>query len=57
MFKKVLKLQRFIHKKKTLIFKNNQIHFVKNQKKIYVSYLCVISPNQFFSILFEKDIE
>jgi len=31
--------------KKTLILKKNQINFVKNQKKIYVSYLCVISPN------------
>jgi hypothetical protein len=27
----------------TLIFKNNQIIFIQNQKKIYVFYLCVIS--------------
>jgi len=33
MFFKILKLQRFIHRKKTLIFKNNQINFVKTKRK------------------------
>jgi len=32
-------------KKKNLILKNNQINFIKNQKRKYVSYLCVISPS------------
>ncbi len=36
---KAFKLQRFIDRKKNLILKNNQTNFVKNQKKIYVSYL------------------
>ncbi len=31
--------------KKKLLFSNNQINFVKNQKKIYVFYHCVISPS------------
>ncbi len=28
----------------TLIFENNQINFIQNQKRRYVFYLCVISP-------------
>jgi len=42
---KAFKLWRFINWKKNLILKKNQINFVKNQKKIYISYFCVISPN------------
>ncbi len=44
----ILKLLNYKHlliEKKTLILKKNQINFVKNQKKIYVFYLCVISPS------------
>jgi hypothetical protein len=37
---------------KNLNIENNQINFVKNQKKIYVSYLCVIFPKLKFSTLF-----
>ncbi len=42
---KFLSYKDLLTEKKTLIFKNNQINFVKNQKKIYVSYLCMIFPN------------
>jgi hypothetical protein len=41
----ILNYKDSLIEKKTLILKSNQIKFVKNQKKIYVSYLCVISPN------------
>jgi hypothetical protein len=42
---KLLNYKDLFTEKKTLILKNNQINFVKNQKKIYVFSLCVISPN------------
>jgi len=38
-------------KKKTLILKNNQINFVKNQKTKYDFYLGVISQTNFFHSL------
>jgi len=31
--------------KKNLSFQKQSNNFVKNQKKIYIYYLCVISPN------------
>ncbi len=41
---KFLNYKHLLIEKRPLIFKNNQINFIKNQKRIYVYYLCVISP-------------
>jgi hypothetical protein len=37
-------------KKKNLNPQKQSNKLYKNQKKIYVSYLCVISPNEFFAL-------
>ncbi len=42
---KLLNYKDLLTKKKPLILKNNEVNFVKNQKKIFVSYICVTSPN------------
>jgi hypothetical protein len=50
----MFKLQKFIDRKKTLILKKIQIMFLKNLKKRYVSYLCVIFPNEIFPLSLKK---
>jgi hypothetical protein len=42
---KFLYYKDLLIEKKNLILKKNQIKFIKNQKKIYVSHLYVISIN------------
>jgi len=54
---KLLNYKHLLIERKTLIFKKNQINFVKNQKKIYVSYFLSHLSKLIFSILFEENIK